>query len=77
VISRLGDVALAEKIMSSLAERYKARAGGYVRIIKAGTRPGDNAPMAVIELVDRDIKAKGKDSGPTAEKVAEESETEE
>lgn len=67
VISGLGDKVLAEKVMSSLAERYKGRPGGYIRIIKNGSRPGDNAPMAIIELVDRDIAAKGKDSGPTAE----------
>lgn len=76
VISRLGDKVLAEKIMSTLAERYKERPGGYVRIIKAGSRPGDNAPMAIIELVDRDIMAKGKNSGPTAEKSVEESDSE-
>lgn len=77
VIARLGDTVLAEKIMGTLAERYKARAGGYIRIVKAGTRPGDNAPMAIIELVDRDLTAKGKDSGPTAEKQADESASEE
>lgn len=77
VISRLGDTVLAEKIMGLLAERYKTRAGGYIRIVKAGTRPGDNAPMAIIELVDRDLTAKGKDSGPTAEKKADESDSEE
>jgi large subunit ribosomal protein L17 len=67
-ISILGDKTIAAKIMGSLAERYKERPGGYTRIIKAGFRPGDNAPMAIIELVDRDLTAKGKDSGPTAEK---------
>ena len=71
-ISFLGDKDLAAKIMGPLAERYKERKGGYIRIIKAGFRPGDNAPMAIIELVDRDLEAKGKDSGPTAEKSAEE-----
>lgn len=71
-ISRLGDLELVAKLMGPLAERYKKRAGGYIRIVKAGTRPGDNAPMAIIELIDRDEAAKGKDSGPTAEKVAEE-----
>lgn len=71
-ISFLGDKDLAAKIMGPLAERYKERKGGYIRIIKAGFRPGDNAPMAIIELVDRDLEAKGKDSGPTAEKPAEE-----
>ena len=51
--------------MTTLAQRYAARAGGYTRIIKAGYRYGDDAAMAVIELVDRDPEAKGKDSGPT------------
>jgi large subunit ribosomal protein L17 len=72
IISRLGDVDLADKVMSSLAERYKQRPGGYVRIIKNGYRFGDNAPMAIIELVDRDIEAKGQDSGPTADQDTEE-----
>ena len=75
VVSLLGDKEIAAKIMGPLADRYKTRAGGYVRIIKAGTRPGDNAPMAIIELVDRDIAAKGQDSGPTAEKTSEEEST--
>ncbi len=73
-IAFLGDVGLAGKIMGPLAERYKNRAGGYIRIIKAGNRPGDNAPVAIIELVDRDLAAKGKDSGPTAEKQVTEEE---
>ena len=47
-----------------LGERYEDRPGGYIRIMKAGFRYGDNAPMAVIELVDRDVDAKGKDTGP-------------
>ncbi len=63
-ISRMGDIAQVAKIFDVLAERYSARAGGYTRVMKAGFRYGDNAPMAVIELVDRDIDAKGKDSGP-------------
>ena len=50
--------------------RYKDRQGGYTRIIKAGFRYGDNAPMAVIEFVDRDVDAKGLDSGPVQEKAA-------
>lgn len=75
-ISLLGDKDLAAKIMGPLADRYKKRAGGYVRIIKAGTRPGDNAPMAIIELVDRELTAKGKDSGPTSEKNTEKDEAE-
>jgi large subunit ribosomal protein L17 len=65
VIAALQDTALAEKVMSTLAQRYAARNGGYIRIVKAGFRYGDDAPMAVIELVDRDLAAKGKDSGPT------------
>ena len=72
-IARLQDTALAEKLMTTLAQRYTARHGGYTRIIKAGFRYGDNAAMAVIELVDRDPEAKGKDSGPTGtEEEAEE-----
>jgi large subunit ribosomal protein L17 len=64
-IAALQDTALAEKLMSTLAQRYANRAGGYTRIIKAGFRYGDDAAMALIELVDRDPEAKGKDSGPT------------
>ncbi|TMJ61960.1 MAG: 50S ribosomal protein L17 [Alphaproteobacteria bacterium] len=63
-IATLGDRALADKLLTTLAERYAARAGGYTRIVKAGFRYGDDAPMAVIELVDRDPDAKGQDSGP-------------
>ena len=54
------------KLFDILGERYKDRQGGYVRIMKAGFRYGDMAPMAIIELVDRDVDAKGKDSGPVA-----------
>jgi large subunit ribosomal protein L17 len=64
-IAALQDASLADKLMTTLAQRYGARAGGYTRIIKAGYRYGDNAAMALIELVDRDPEAKGKDSGPT------------
>ena len=64
-IAKLQDTGLANKLMTVLAERYVGRAGGYTRIIKAGFRYGDDAAMAVIELVDRDPAAKGKDSGPT------------
>ena len=60
----LQNEAEAKKVFDVLAERYKDRQGGYIRIIKAGFRYGDNAPRAVIELVDRDLSAKGKDSGP-------------
>ena len=70
-IARLQDAALANKLITVLAERYAARPGGYTRIIKAGFRYGDNAPMAVIEFVDRDVDAKGLDSGPEQVKAAE------
>ena len=63
-IAKLGDAKLADKLLTTLAERYADRAGGYTRIIKAGFRYGDNAAMAIIELVDRDPAAKGADSGP-------------
>jgi large subunit ribosomal protein L17 len=63
-IAKLQDAGLADKLLTSLATRYAARAGGYTRIIKDGFRYGDDAAMAVIELVDRDPDAKGKDSGP-------------
>jgi large subunit ribosomal protein L17 len=67
-IAALQDTALAEKLMTTLAQRYAARAGGYTRIVKSGYRYGDDAAMAVIELIDRDRSAKGKDSGPTGPK---------
>jgi len=67
-IAALQDTALAEKLMTTLAQRYAARAGGYTRIVKSGYRYGDDAAMAVIELIDRDPSAKGKDSGPTEPK---------
>lgn len=66
-IGRLQDQELVEKLFSTLANRYKERDGGYTRVLKAGFRKGDNAPMAIIELVERDESAKGKDSGPTVE----------
>ncbi len=64
VLARLRDAALTDKLFSALAERYKDRKGGYTRVLKAGFRYGDNAPMAIIEFVDRDESARGKDSGP-------------
>ena len=70
----LRDDAVVAKLFSVLAERYKGRQGGYTRVLKAGFRYGDCAPMAFIELVDRDPAAKGLDSGPTAEKTEEEGE---
>ena len=65
-IAAIRDAALVRKLFDVLAPRYKDRHGGYTRVLKAGFRYGDNAPMAVIEFVDRDVDAKGKDSGPLA-----------
>ncbi|MFT9381405.1 50S ribosomal protein L17, partial [Gluconobacter sp.] len=70
--AQLRDDTVVSKLFSTVAERYKARAGGYSRVLKAGVRYGDNADMAVIELVERDVDAKGQDSGPKP--VAEEQE---
>ena len=67
-ISILQDKKMSSKVFGILADRYKDRNGGYTRVIKLGNRFGDNAPMSVIELVDRDEDAKGKDSGPVIEK---------
>ncbi len=63
-ISKMRDTTQVKKIFDVLAERYEDRPGGYVRVLKAGFRYGDAAPMAIIELVDRDVTAKGQDSGP-------------
>ncbi len=63
-MGRLGDETQLKKLFDVLAERYGDREGGYTRIIKAGIRGSDAAPMAVIEFVDRDVDAKGQDSGP-------------
>ena len=63
-ISRVRDVEQVGKLFTTLGPRYKVREGGYIRVLKAGFRHGDNAPMAVIEFVDRDPSEKGKDSGP-------------
>jgi large subunit ribosomal protein L17 len=63
-ISEIKDAAIVAKLFDVLAPRYKSRAGGYTRVLKAGFRYGDHAPMAVIEFVDRDPEAKGKDSAP-------------
>jgi large subunit ribosomal protein L17 len=67
----LKDAKLTEKLFATLAERYRTRSGGYTRVLKAGFRFGDAAPAAVIELVDRDVSAKGQDSGPKPESAKE------
>ncbi|MCH2487036.1 MAG: 50S ribosomal protein L17 [Erythrobacter sp.] len=63
-MSRLGDETQLKKLFDVLAERYADREGGYTRVIKAGYRGSDAAQMAIIEFVDRDVDAKGQDSGP-------------
>lgn len=63
----LRDEVIVKKLFSAIAERYKGRTGGYSRVMRAGMRYGDAADMAVIELVDRDVNAKGQDSGPRPE----------
>src|SRR4030095_9965481 len=70
-VSALRDQAMVKKLFDVLGPRYKERSGGYTRSLKAGYRYGDSAPVAVIEFVDRDLDAKGQDSGPVIEKKAE------
>jgi large subunit ribosomal protein L17 len=72
-ISQIRDENQVAKLFAILAPRYKERMGGYTRVLKAGFRFGDNAPMAVIEFIDRDTSEKGKDSGPTQQKAEEQS----
>ena len=75
-LSRLNhDTEIVEKLFSVLSDRYAEREGGYTRVLKAGFRYGDNAPMGFIELVDRDENAKGQDSGPP-QNVSEDTEPE-
>lgn len=69
ILSSLQDDKLADKLLTTLATRYKTRAGGYTRVLKAGFRYGDMAAMAIIEFVDRDVSAKGQDSGPVQKKA--------
>jgi len=66
-IAKVRDEDMVKKLFDTLGPRYKDRMGGYTRIMKAGYRYGDNAPVAVIEFLDRDPNAKGTDSGPTAD----------
>lgn len=72
-IAQIRDEAQVKKLFDVLGPRYAERQGGYIRIMKAGFRYGDNAPLAVIEFVDRDVNAKGLDSGPVAERDEDES----
>ncbi|KAF0175577.1 MAG: 50S ribosomal protein L17 [Hyphomonadaceae bacterium] len=68
--SRIRDEDMTKKLFATLGPRYKTRSGGYIRVLKAGFRHGDNAPVAVIEFVDRDESAKGVNSGPKIERHA-------
>jgi large subunit ribosomal protein L17 len=68
--SRIRDEDMTKKLFDTLGPRYKTRAGGYTRVLKAGFRHGDNAPVAVIEFVERDEAAKGVNSGPKIERHA-------
>lgn len=67
LIAELRDEVMTRKVIDVLAARYAERSGGYLRVLKAGFRYGDNAPMAIIEFVDRDESARGQDSGPVQE----------
>jgi large subunit ribosomal protein L17 len=71
-VAEIRDIAMVKKLFDVIGPRYKDRNGGYTRVLKAGFRYGDNAARAVIEFVDRDVDAKGLDSGPVQEKAAEE-----
>jgi large subunit ribosomal protein L17 len=73
-MSQLRDAAMVKKLFDVLGPRYGERPGGYTRVLKAGFRYGDNAAMAVIEFVDRDVDARGQDSGPSQKDEVEESE---
>ncbi|MEH3117699.1 MAG: 50S ribosomal protein L17 [Methylorubrum populi] len=69
-MAQIRDADMVRKLFTVLGPRYQSRPGGYCRIMKAGFRYGDNAPLAVIEFVDRDVDARGKDSGPTSVETA-------
>ena len=68
-IAQMRDIGMVKKLFEVLGPRYKDRDGGYTRVLKAGFRYGDSAPVAVIEFVDRDAAAKGQDSGPSQAKA--------
>ena len=70
-IAQMKDLAMVKKLFDVIGPRYKDRDGGYTRVMKAGFRYGDSAPVAVIEFVDRDVEAKGKDSGPVQARAEE------
>jgi len=74
-ISEMRDISMVKKLFEVIGPRYKERAGGYTRVLKAGFRYGDNAAVAVIEFIDRDVAAKGKDSGPVQTKKVDEEAT--
>jgi large subunit ribosomal protein L17 len=74
-ISEMRDIPMVKKLFDVIGPRYKERAGGYTRVLKAGFRHGDNAAVAVIEFIDRDVEAKGKDSGPVQAKKADQEAT--
>ena len=71
-IAEIRDVAMVKKLFEVIGPRYAERNGGYTRVVKAGYRYGDSAPVGVIEFVDRDVDARGQDSGPVQERAAEE-----
>jgi large subunit ribosomal protein L17 len=73
-IAQMRDLAMVRKLFEVIGPRYKERNGGYTRVMKAGFRYGDSAPVAIIEFVDRDVDAKGKDSGPVQVRAAAEAE---
>jgi large subunit ribosomal protein L17 len=70
-IAQMRDLVMVKKLFEVIGPRYKGRNGGYTRVMKAGFRYGDSAPVAVIEFVDRDVEAKGLDSGPVQARAAE------
>jgi len=77
LLAFLREEKMVEKLMTTLVKRYEKRNGGYVRVLKAGFRFGDSAPLAIVELVDRDVNAKGQDSGKIVEVETSEEKVEE